>query len=77
MADGAIRGPQSRYRPFHRLTFQRSAQEKFTALLEELFIYLLDVQGLLHPAANAMADHHAGELIAVDEHDPLVQCSAV
>jgi hypothetical protein len=32
-------------------------------LLEELSIYLLDVQGLLNAAADPVADHQTGEVI--------------
>jgi hypothetical protein len=34
-------------------------------LLEELLIYLLDVQGFLNPAANAMTYHQAREVVAI------------
>lgn len=40
-------------------------------LLEELFIYLLDAQGLFDTAADAVAYHQAGELVAVDKHDAI------
>ena len=45
-------------------------------LLEELFIHLLDVQSLLDAAADAVADHQAGELVAVDEHNSVASRSA-
>ena len=43
----------------------------YCGLLEELFIYLLDVQGLFDTAADAVAYHQAGKLVAVDKHDAI------
>lgn len=42
-------------------------------LLEEVLIDLLDVEDVLHPAADRVADHQPGELLAVDQHDPLAE----
>jgi hypothetical protein len=35
-------------------------------LLEELFVHFLDVQGFFDTAPNAMTNHQARELLAVD-----------
>jgi hypothetical protein len=47
--------------------------EEDPGLLEELLVHLLDVQSLLNPAANAVADHQARELVAIDENYSLAQ----
>jgi hypothetical protein len=38
-----------------------------------VFVQLLDVQGFLNPAAYAVTDHQAGELVAVYEDDSLAK----
>ena len=36
---------------------------------KEILVHLLDCQGVLHPAADGIADQKAGQAVAVDEHD--------
>jgi hypothetical protein len=44
-----------------------------SCLFEELLVHLLDLKDLLDPTANVIADHQPGELVAVDQDDPLAE----
>ena len=55
------------------LGFWKPTARMHWKLFKELFIHLLDIQSLFDAAADAMADHQACEVVAVDEHDPFAQ----
>jgi hypothetical protein len=72
MAGGAIQRPQSRYRPFIGED-SNALPKRNSRPYSKIFIRLLDVQGLLEPAADAMTDHQARELVPIDEDDAIAQ----
>jgi hypothetical protein len=48
-------------------------KKKEFGLFEKLLVHLLDVQGFLNPAPDAVTDHQASKLVAVDEHYSFAQ----
>jgi hypothetical protein len=47
----------------------RSYEVMKTLLVEEFLVHLFNVQGLLDPATDVVANHQACELIAIDEYN--------
>jgi hypothetical protein len=42
-------------------------------LLEKVFVYFLDMERVLDPAAHIMSDHQTPKFITIDQYDPLAQ----
>ena len=42
-------------------------------LFKKVLVDLFDVQGLLDPASDVVTYHEPGQLLAIDQHDPLAQ----
>src|SRR5690606_36555612 len=40
---------------------------------EKVLVQLLEIKRLFRPTAHAIANHQAGQLVAIDEDDPLAQ----
>jgi hypothetical protein len=50
-----------------------ASDRMYWKLLKKLLIHLLHVQGFLDTATNAVTNHQARELVAVDENNPRAQ----